>query len=279
MLLALGLTRMGGIIRFIPDPVITGFTAGIGVIIFVGQWRYFLGLPVTGGEHFHEKVWLLLQAMPQVHWHTAGLGALSLAAVLFSSKLPGLKRVPGPLVALILATVLQASFHFEDVATIGTEFGGIPRGLPNLSLPVITLPRVLELIGPAFTIAMLGAIESLLSAVVADGMAGTRHDSNQELIGQGIANLAAPLFGGFAATGAIARTATNVRNGGTRPAGGHGARAHAGARAAVPGAAGRARAAGCARRSAVRGRLEHERGARISPAWCVAHRVPTSPSC
>jgi SulP family sulfate permease len=103
------------------------------------------------------------------------------------------------------------------VATIGTEFGGIPRGLPTLSMPEITLPRVLELLGPAFTIAMLGAIESLLSAVVADGMTGTRHDSNQELVGQGIANLAVPLFGGFAATGAIARTATNVRNGGTGP--------------------------------------------------------------
>jgi SulP family sulfate permease len=217
MLLALGLTRMGGIIRFIPDPVITGFTAGIGVIIFVGQWRYFLGLPVTGGEHLHEKVWLLVQAMPQAHLYTAGLGLLSLAAVMFSSKLRVLHRIPGPLVALILATALQATFHFEGVATIGTEFGGIPRGLPNLAMPEITLPRVLELIGPAFTIAMLGAIESLLSAVVADGMAGTRHDSNQELIGQGFAKLAVPLFGGFAATGAIARTATNVRNGGTGP--------------------------------------------------------------
>ena len=217
MLLALGLTRMGGIIRYIPDPVITGFTAGIGVIIFVGQWRYFLGLPVTGGEHFHEKVWALLQVMPQLHWATAAIAAISLAAVVFSARVPGLRRVPGPLVALLLATALQALFHFHGVATIGTEFGGIPRGLPNIAMPEITFPRVLELIGPAFAIAMLGAIESLLSAVVADGMADTRHDSNQELIGQGIANLAVPLFGGFAATGAIARTATNVRNGGNSP--------------------------------------------------------------
>jgi sulfate permease, SulP family len=218
MLLALGLTRMGGIIRFIPDPVITGFTAGIGVIIFVGQWRYFLGLPtLPAAEHLHEKVWLLLQAAPQTHWVTAGIGLLSLLAVVFSARLPGLKRVPGPLLALVLATALQAVFRFDGVATIGTEFGGIPRGLPNFAVPEITLPRVLELLGPAFTIAMLGAIESLLSAVVADGMAGTRHDSNQELIGQGIANLAVPLFGGFAATGAIARTATNVRNGGNSP--------------------------------------------------------------
>ena len=185
MLLALGLARMGGIIRYIPDPVITGFTAGIGVIIFVGQWRYFLGLPVTGGAHFHEKVWELLQAMPQVHWATAALAVFSLAAVVFSSRLPGLKRIPGPLVALVLATMLQAYFRFDGVATIGTEFGGIPRGLPYLAMPEITLPRVLELIGPAFAIAMLGAIESLLSAVVADGMAGTTPRPEPELIGAG----------------------------------------------------------------------------------------------
>ena len=217
ILLALGLTRMGGIIRFIPDPVITGFTAGIGVIIFVGQWRYFLGLPKPGGEHFHEKAWALLQSVPQLDWTTAALAVLSLAAVLFSSRVPGLKRVPGPLVALVLATTLQGFFHFDSVATIGSAFGGIPQGLPSVTVPQITLARVLELLAPAFTIAMLGAIESLLSCVVADGMAGTRHDSNQELIGQGIANIAAPLFGGFAATGAIARTATNVRNGGNSP--------------------------------------------------------------
>ena len=217
ILLALGLTRLGGIIRFIPDPVITGFTAGIGLIIFVGQWRYFLGLPVTGGEHFHEKVWRLVEVMPQLDATTAGIACLSLLAAVFSSRIPGLRRVPGPLVALVLATALQAAFRFPGVATIGTEFGGIPQGLPTVNVPDITLPRVIELLGPAFTIAMLGAIESLLSCVVADGMAGTRHDSNQELIGQGIANVAAPMFGGFAATGAIARTATNVRNGGNSP--------------------------------------------------------------
>ena len=217
MLLALGMARLGGIIRFIPDPVITGFTAGIGVIIFVGQWRYFLGLPRTGGEHFHEKVLHLVEAFPDAHPMTAGLGLLSLLTVIYSSHIPVLKKVPGPLLAMVLATALMTIFHFPGVATIGTEFGGIPTGLPNLGFPEVSLPRVLELLGPAFTIAMLGAIESLLSAVVADGMAGTRHDSNQELIGQGIANMVAPLFGGFAATGAIARTATNVRNGGTSP--------------------------------------------------------------
>ena len=217
ILLALGLAKLGGIIRYIPDPVITGFTAGIGVIIFVGQCRFFLGLPPTGGEHLHEKVWYLLQALPQVHWKTVLIAVISLSAVVFAPRLPLLKRVPGPLLALLLATALQSTVHFEGVATIGSAFGGIPRGLPNFAIPVVTLPRILELLGPAFAIAMLGAIESLLSAVVADGMAGTRHDSNQELVGQGIANLAVPLLGGFAATGAIARTATNVRNGGTGP--------------------------------------------------------------
>jgi SulP family sulfate permease len=120
-------------------------------------------------------------------------------------------------VALVAVTVAQATFHFKGVATIGSAFGGIPRTLPAFSLPTLDVARVLSLVGPAFTIALLGAIESLLSAVVADGMTGTRHDSNQELIGQGIANIVAPLFGGFASTGAIARTATNIRNGATSP--------------------------------------------------------------
>ena len=217
ILLGLGLARMGTIIRFIPDPVIVGFTAGIGVIIWVGQWRDFFGLPAVGGEHFHEKLWALLQALPHLHGVTTALAALSLALVIVMPRLPGMKRVPGPLVALVVATVLQAAFHFDGVRTIGSAFGGIPQAMPTLQLPKLAVSDLLTLIGPAFTIAMLGAIESLLSAVVADGMAGTRHDSNQELIGQGIANIVAPLFGGIAATGAIARTATNIRNGGTSP--------------------------------------------------------------
>jgi SulP family sulfate permease len=217
MLLLLGITRLGAVIKFIPAPVIVGFTAGIGVIIWVGQWKDFFGLPRVDGEHFHEKVWQLLQALPDLHPATTLLALLSLGLVLLSPRLPGLKRVPGPLVAMLLVTLIQALFQFEGVATIGSAFGGIPRGLPEFGLPEVSLARMLELIGPAFAIAMLGAIESLLSAVVADGMTGTKHDSNQELIGQGIANLAAPLFGGFAATGAIARTATNIRNGGSSP--------------------------------------------------------------
>lgn len=217
MLIFFGLARLGAVIKFIPDPVIIGFTAGIAVVIWVGQWQYFFGLPPIEGSHFHEKLWHSLQVLPQLNLTTTSLAALSLGIVLHANKLWFLKRIPGPLVALVIATSLQTIFQFSDVATIGKAFGGIPQGLPSLQLPAISINRILELIGPAFTIAMLGAIESLLSAVVADGMAGTRHNSNRELIGQGIANVAAPFFGGFAATGAIARTATNIRNGGNSP--------------------------------------------------------------
>ncbi|HEU5397757.1 MAG TPA: SulP family inorganic anion transporter [Gammaproteobacteria bacterium] len=219
ILVFFGIARLGGIIKYIPDPVVLGFTAGIGVIIFVGQWSAFLGLPAGAGTgaHFHEKLWHLLQALPQLHPATAMLALTSLLLVIATPLIPGLKRVPGPLTAMLAATVAQRIFHFEGVATLGSTFGGIPRGLPPLHLPELGLGRMLELIGPAFTIAMLGAIESLLSAVVSDGMAGTKHDSNQELLGQGLANILAPLFGGFAATGAIARTATNIKSGGNGP--------------------------------------------------------------
>lgn len=217
ILLLLGLARMGAVIKFIPIPVIAGFTAGIGVVIWVGQWKDFFGLPAVQGSHFHEKLWALLQVFPQLDIATTLLAIMSLLIVIYAPRVQVLKRVPGPLIALIVATVVQAVFGFETVATIGSTYGEIPRGLPMPQMPDITLNRLVELIGPAFAIAMLGAIESLLSAVVADGMAGTRHHSNQELVGQGIANILAPLFGGIAATGAIARTATNVRNGGNSP--------------------------------------------------------------
>jgi SulP family sulfate permease len=217
MVLLLGLARLGSIIKFIPAPVILGFTAGIGVIIFVGQWKDFFGLPAPTGEHFHQKLPELLTSLPQLHPATTALAVASLLVVIYASRVPGLKRVPGPLAALVFATALQSVFGPEGVATIGTAFGGVPSGLPTVQLPDVTAARIIELVSPAFTIAMLCAIESLLSAVVADGMAGTRHDSNQELVGQGLANILAPVFGGFAATGAIARTATNVRNGGTGP--------------------------------------------------------------
>lgn len=219
ILVAMGVGRLGGIIKFIPTPVIVGFTSGIAVIIFVGQWKDFLGLPAPTGHHFHEKFLVLVEALPHLHPATTGLGMLGLALVLLSPKvLP--RTIPGPLVAMLGVTLTQTIFEFDGVATIGSAFGGVPSSLPYFHWPDITLARVVELVGPAFTIAMLGSIESLLSAVVADGMAGTRHDSNQELVGQGIANILSPMFGGFAATGAIARTATNIRNGGDSPVAG-----------------------------------------------------------
>ena len=217
ILVALGLTKMGGIIKFIPDPVIVGFTSGIAVIIWVGQWRYFFGLPEISGAHFHEKLIHLFFSLPQLHIPTTLLAIASLGLVIFAPRIPLMKRVPGPLVALVVATLAQSLFHFDGISTIGSTFGGIPKALPAIQFPSPDWSKIIELIGPAFTIAMLGAIESLLSAVVADGMAGTRHNSNQELVGQGIANLFTPLFGGFAATGAIARTATNIQNGGNSP--------------------------------------------------------------
>jgi len=216
MLLLMGLTKLGGVIKYIPDPVIVGFTSGIGVIIFVGQWKDFFGLsPAAGAAHFHEKFWTLAQAFPALHAETTLLGGLTLAVLLISGRI--LKRIPAPLVAMLIGTCVQWQFQWDGVATIGSAFGGIPQKLPQFQLPTMSVSEALQLIGPAFTIALLGAIESLLSAVVADSMAGTKHDANQELIGQGIANICSPLFGGFASTGAIARTATNVRNGGNSP--------------------------------------------------------------
>lgn len=217
ILLLFGLARLGTIIKFIPDPVIIGFTSGIAVIIWVGQWEDFFGLPKVSGEHFYTKLLHLLQSFPQFHLTTTLLAVFFLLLVIFVPKIPHLKRIPGTLVALVVATILQSFFHFEGVRTLGSAFGGIPQGLPSFQIPYANWNQIIELIAPAFTIAMLGAIESLLSAVVADGMAGTRHNSNQELIGQGLANIVTPLFGGFAATGAIARTATNIRNGATSP--------------------------------------------------------------
>ncbi len=221
ILLVLGLTRLGGVVKFIPDPVIIGFTSGIAVIIWVGQWKDFFGLqPEASGLHFHEKLLSLVAAFPGIHIATALIGLGTLLVLVFGTRwlaTTQLRRVPATLLALALATIVQAIWQFDGVATIGSAFGGIPRALPPLSLPELGFGEVLQLIGPAFAIALLGAIESLLTAVVADGMANTRHDPNQELVGQGIANMLTPLFGGFAATGAIARTATSIRNGANSP--------------------------------------------------------------
>jgi sulfate permease, SulP family len=216
ILVGLGAARLGSVIRYIPDPVIVGFTSGIGVIIFVGQWKDFFGLqPASSGVQFHAKLIALVQAWPTLQPATTLLGAISLLTLIVGTRY--FRRVPAPLVAMLLATALQWGFDFNGVATLGSAFGGIPTSLPRFQVPVFDFTTIVQLIGPAFTIALLGAIESLLSATVADGMANTHHDPNQELIGQGIANIFAPLFGGFAATGAIARTATNIRNGANSP--------------------------------------------------------------
>lgn len=217
ILVLFGIAKMGGVIKYIPAPVIIGFTSGIGVTIWVGQWQNFFGLPAIEGEHFHQKMIQLLHAFPALDLPTTLLASLSLLILIFNARIPYLKVIPAPLIALLAGTLLQVSFQFTSVETIGSAFGGIPVGLPSLQIPPFTMTTIIELIGPAFTIAMLGAIESLLSAVVADSMANTKHNSNQELVGQGLANIVTPLFGGFAATGAIARTATNIKNGGTSP--------------------------------------------------------------
>lgn len=217
ILCAFGLARLGGVIRYIPLPVILGFTAGIGIIIWVGQWQAFFGLPAVPGHFFHEKLWFLVRHLPELDPVTTAFGLGSLALVLLPRQVSLLRRIPGPLLALVVATILQGIAQFPQLATIGSTFGELPRGLPMPHWPEGGLDRIVPLIGPAFTIALLGAIESLLSAVVADGMAGTRHDSNAELFGQGLANVISPLFGGIAATGAIARTATNIRSGGIAP--------------------------------------------------------------
>ncbi len=216
ILLIMGLVRFGAVIKYIPAPVIVGFTSGIAIIIWVGQWKDFFGLnPALGATHFHEKVWNLILSFPNLHFETTLLALLTLLLVIYSPKV--FKRIPSPLIAMVVVTAIQASFSFKGVATIGSAFGGIPQSLPAFEFLPIRFSQVLQLIGPAFTIALLGAIESLLSAVVADSMTNTKHDSNQELIGQGVANIFSPLFGGFASTGAIARTATNIRNGATGP--------------------------------------------------------------
>jgi len=217
LLLAFGIARLGAVIRFVPESVIMGFTAGIAIVIFVGQWANFFGLPAPEGESLGPRLVSLVASLPRLHLATTLIGVASLIIVVLWPRVPRLGVIPSPLVALVAATAYVAAARPGGVATIASAFGGIPRGLPALSLPDITLSDVPSLIRPAFAIALLGAIESLLSATVADGMAGTKHDPNQELVGQGIANVLAGVFGGFAATGALARTATSVRHGGSSP--------------------------------------------------------------
>jgi SulP family sulfate permease len=218
LLLLLGAVRAGDVMRYVPSTVILGFTAGIAVIIFVGQWRYFLGLPSlpSGANATHWREWVL--AWNHIDPPTLSLGVLGLALAIVAPKTPGLKTIPAPLTVIVALTLLASTHsYFHEVATIGGLYGQLPRALPMPQWPNLAPARVLELLGPAVTIAMLGAIESLLSASIADGFRNTRHDPDQELLGQGLANCLVPLWGGFAATGAIARTATNARAGATGP--------------------------------------------------------------
>lgn len=219
LLLAMGFARLGAAIKFIPYPVTMGFTSGIAILIFSTQIKDFLGLQVEKvPSEFVPKMQTLFAHLGTTNWTTLLLGAGSLALIkLWPARIQ--RRVPGSIVALILGTVLVAMLGLH-VETIGSRFGDIPQGLPAMKLPAFDWDKIQHLFQPAVTIALLAAIESLLCAVVADGMTGQRHDSNQELIAQGLANLACPLFGGIAATGAIARTATNIRCGARSPVAG-----------------------------------------------------------
>ncbi|MBV1774200.1 STAS domain-containing protein [Burkholderiaceae bacterium DAT-1] len=218
MLLVMGLVRAGDVMKFFPMPIITGFTNGIAVIIFLSQIRDFVGLPTP----LPSDVWHLLPALhtaiPAFKPVTLALaGACLLLILLWPKRLNAV--LPAPFVALIGSTLLAWGLQLP-VETVGSRFGGIPQGLPPLTPLVFDIHHFSELLSPAFKIAMLGAIESLLCAVVADQLTGDRHDANQELVAQGIANIASPLLGGIAATGAIARTATNIHNGGRTPVAG-----------------------------------------------------------
>ena len=218
IIVAFGLLRWGGAIKFIPYPVTIGFTSGIALIIFSSQIRDLLGLEMTAvPAPFVAKWGAYVRAFDSVNPWAFVVAIATLAIIVAWPKVS--RRIPGPFVALIATTLLVQLLHLP-VETIGARFGEIHAGLPRPTLPVITLERMRVLAAPAFTIALLAAIESLLSAVVADGMIGGRHRSNMELVAQGIANIASPLFGGMPATGAIARTATNVKNGGRTPVAG-----------------------------------------------------------
>lgn len=215
-LVLMGVLKMGAIIQYIPRPVTIGFTSGIAVIIFFGQIGNFLGLEgVEQRKYFHSNLMEIVQ-----HLHTAHFGSIATAIVCLVCLIVIPKfapRVPASLIGIVVSTVFALYVFGDSVSTIESAYGAIPAALPSLKLPEISLDRLIMLIGPALTIALLGAIESLLSAVVADGMTGTRHNSNKELIGQGAANMITPLFGGIPATGAIARTAANIKSGAVSP--------------------------------------------------------------
>ena len=218
MLVILGATGMGSAVKFIPRPVVVGFTNGIAVLIASTQIRDFLGLRVDAvPSDFLPRMRLLAAQLPTWSPLATGLAIATIAIIVIANRVS--KRIPGAIAALVLGTVVVGVFGLQ-VETIGTRFGGIPSGLPALHIPRVRVELLAMLLVPAMTVAMLGAIESLMSAVVADRMTGDRHDSNMELIAQGVANIASPLFGGLPATGAIARTATNIRSGAQTPVAG-----------------------------------------------------------
>jgi len=215
MLILMGFARFGDIIKYIPYPVTVGFTGGIALIIFVSQIRDFLGL--TGGAvpaEFIEKIKYYAGHINTFDLYAVCIGLLTLLIIVYWPKVT--RRIPGSFIAVILATVIVKIFHLP-VETIGSRFGGVPNSLPMPHLPHISLDLITKMSSPALTIAVLAGVESLLSAVVADGMTGNRHRSNMELIAQGAANIVSPIMGGIPATGAIARTATNIKNGGRTP--------------------------------------------------------------
>jgi SulP family sulfate permease len=221
ILFALGACKLGSLIKYIPFPVVTGFTSGIAIIIMSTQIRDFFGLQEKLPPDFIGKLQTLaLHFSP--HWPTVVLGTVCTAAIWFWPKKIG-HRVPGSMVIVVLAGVASVVFDLPErlgIQTLGTQFGNMPRALPAPHWPALTFDEWRSLVPAAMTVAVLGAIESLLSAVVSDGMIDDRHDSNQELMGQGIANIAMGIFGGMPATGVIARTATNIRCGGRTPVAG-----------------------------------------------------------
>ena len=218
ILVAMGLAGFGDAIKFVPHPLVTGFTSGIAVIIFSSEVKDFFGLRIGAVPvPFLEKWRAYLSAAPTFTPEAVGVAALALVIIIAWPRVS--RRIPGTFVALVVTTLLVSLLQLP-VETIGSRFGAITASIPHLTVPQVSVAQVTALVGPAFTIAMLAAIESLLSAVVADGMIGGQHRSNMELVAQGVANIASPLFGGIPATGAIARTATNVKNGGRTPVAG-----------------------------------------------------------
>lgn len=219
VLLAIGYARLGTFIKYIPYPVTVGFTAGIAVIIFVSQIKDLLGLALPGKEPgpVVEKLTALAHVLPSVNISAIAISALTVVVILGVRKIR--PNWPSLLIAVVLASLASFVLHLP-VETIGTRFGGIPHALPAPRLPDWSLAKVIDVLPAAFSFALLGGIESLLSAVVADGMSGRRHRSNCELVAQGVANIGAALFGGICVTGTIARTATNVRSGARSPVSG-----------------------------------------------------------